>query len=171
MLGQTSPLLKKKIRPNVSIEIRKAEVKDMDSIRQLFSNCIMTVCKNDYSSNQLKAWASATDDIEIWYEKIQSQIFVVAEQEQLIVGLGSIANNDLLDLVYVHADFQRRGIARRILNTLLSEVQVNRVSVVNAHVSKTARAFFESRGFTLVREQSVSRRGVSLVNYIMTKAL
>jgi len=42
---------------------------------------------------------------------------------------------------------------------------------LTADVSKAARPFFERNGFELVREQSVVRRGVALMNYVMRKPL
>lgn len=37
------------------------------------------------------------------------------------------------------------------------------------HVSITARPFFEKRGYIVVKEQQVERRGVWLTNFVMRK--
>ena len=43
--------------------------------------------------------------------------------------------------------------------------------VVTTHASITARPFFEKRGYHVVKEQQVERRGVVLINYVMIKRL
>ena len=37
------------------------------------------------------------------------------------------------------------------------------------HVSITARPFFEKRGYRVVKEQQVERRGIRLTNFVMEK--
>lgn len=37
------------------------------------------------------------------------------------------------------------------------------------HASITARLFFEKRGFQVVKEQTVKRNGVEMMNYVMVK--
>src|ERR1700754_4279546 len=104
---------------DVSVTIRKAEETDLDIIRDLFSNCVMRVCANDYTSDQLKVWASSAVDRGRWLTKLHSQFFLVAECDDMIVGFGSLEEHDSVDLLYVHQDYQRTGIADKILNALL----------------------------------------------------
>lgn len=37
------------------------------------------------------------------------------------------------------------------------------------HASITARTFFEGRGYKVVKEQQVERKGIFLTNYVMIK--
>lgn len=37
------------------------------------------------------------------------------------------------------------------------------------HASITARPFFEKRGYRVVKEQQVERRGIRLTNFVMKK--
>ena len=70
-----------------------------------------------------------------------------------------------LDRLFVHADYQRKGIATAICNQLEQAVQGNIVT----HASITARPFFKKRGYTVVKEQQVERQGIFLTNFIMIK--
>ena len=155
----------------MSVTLRKAEATDVDILRELFSNCVMTVCVNDYSNEQLKVWISAADNRDIWSDKIRFQFFQVAEREGTIVGFGSLEGHDIIDLLYVHPEFQRIGIANGILGALLSRSKKEHVSLIKADVSKTARPFFESHGFRVRQEQAVTSHGISVINYKMEKNL
>lgn len=69
------------------------------------------------------------------------------------------------DHLFVHSDYQGKGIATAICSQLESAVQEN----IIAHVSITARPFFEKRGYRMVKEQQVERKGVFLTNFVMIK--
>jgi putative acetyltransferase len=60
------------------VRIKAAEVKDLEPILDLFRECVLSVCRADYSETQLKAWASASSNTERWIHKIQNQFFIVA---------------------------------------------------------------------------------------------
>ena len=88
---------------------------------------------------------------------------LVAEENKKIIGFGDIDKTGYLDRLYVHKDYQRRGVAAAICDGLERAVP----GKIITHASITARPFFEKRGYKVVREQRVERRGVLLVNFIM----
>ena len=96
---------------------------------------------------------------------LEHKTFVAAEGG-IIIGFGDIDKKGYLDRLYIHKDFQRRGIASTICDALESAVQV---PLITTHASITARPFFEKRGYRVVKEQTVMRMGVSLTNYLMEK--
>ena len=65
----------------------------------------------------------------------------------------------------MHKDYQRKGVAAAICDRL----EAVEAETIITHASITARPFFEKRGYTVVREQQVERRGVILKNYVMKK--
>ena len=90
----------------------------------------------------------------------------VSWQNKKIIGFGDIDKTGYLDRLYVHKDYQRRGVAAAICDGLERAVP----GKIITHASITARPFFEKRGYKVVREQRVERRGVLLVNFIMEKS-
>ena len=69
------------------------------------------------------------------------------------------------DRLFVHRDYQRRGIATALCDALESAAPAR----ITTHASITARPFFESRGYRVIRQQQVLRKGVLLTNYTMEK--
>ncbi|MCP8855721.1 MULTISPECIES: GNAT family N-acetyltransferase [Latilactobacillus] len=82
-----------------------------------------------------------------------------------MIGFGDIDQAGYLDRLFVHADYQRRGVATAICHQLEQAV----AGRVITHASITARPFFESRGYQVIREQQVARQGVLLTNFVMEK--
>ena len=68
-------------------------------------------------------------------------------------------------MLYVHKDYQRKGVASAICNKLEQRVQ----GKIFTHASITARPFFENRGYKVIKEQQVERQGVFLRNFVMEK--
>ena len=73
-----------------------------------------------------------------------------------------------LDLLYVRPACQGRGIGAALCDALEGLYPVGRLTV---HASRTARPFFERRGWRVVRAQRVERRGQTLENFVMEKEL
>ena len=150
------------------VVIRKYQTADLQEILELFYNTVHAVNSRDYSPKQLNVWAGAHPDTEIWDQTLREHYSLVAVRDQRIVGFGDMEFPDYLDRLYVHRDYQGQGIATLLCGELERWPEGGQVIV---HASITARPFFEGRGYQVVREQQVERKGVFLTNFIMIKNL
>lgn len=148
------------------MRIRDYQPSDCAALAELFYDTVHRVNARDYSPQQLDAWAAGTVDLAQWNSSFLEHHSLVALEGDVIVGFGDMDATGYLDRLYVHADYQRRGIATAICDVL--ERAAN-APVLTTHASITAKPFFEARGYTTLREQQVVRRGVALTNYVMEK--
>ncbi|MDO5544700.1 MAG: GNAT family N-acetyltransferase [Eubacteriales bacterium] len=146
--------------------LRDYKPSDCAELAQLFCDTVHTVNARDYSREQLDAWATGKVDLEAWNESFQAHHTVVAEVDGVLTGFGDMDETGYLDRLYVHKDHQRQGVATAICDAL---EQNAKAAEFTTHASITARPFFEKRGYTVVREQQVERRGVWLTNFVMKK--
>ena len=146
--------------------LRKYAKTDCAELAELFYDTVHTVNAKDYTREQLDAWATGEINLEEWDESFQAHLTVVAEMDGKIVGFGDMDKTGSLDRLYVHKDYQRRGVATAICDAL---EQNTKAAEFITHASITARPFFEKRGYTFVREQQVERRGKLLTNFVMRK--
>ena len=156
---------------NSKISIRLAKLSDLTEMHKMFVDTISAICKDDYSSEQIKAWTSSIENTQRWTDKLTSQYFLIAELDNKIVGYASLANNDYLDFLYVHKDLQRQGIADKLYSEIEREAIKKGGTVLHSDVSKTARPFFEKKGFKTLQKQTNIRQGVEIINYNMAKQL
>lgn len=147
------------------MELRRYRQSDCEELAALFYNTVHRINVRDYTEEQLNAWASGKADLEEWDRSLQRHFSVVAVEQGITVGFGDIDDSGYLDRLYVHADYQGRGIATAICNQLEGTVRGD----ITTHASVTARPFFEKRGYKVVKEQQVERKGVFLTNFIMKK--
>lgn len=149
-----------------TVTLRPYRVSDLEQLAQLFFDTIHTVNARDYTPVQLDAWADGKPDLECWNHSFLNHCTLVAVSEETIVGFGDLDDTGYLDRLYVHRDWQGRGIATVLCDALETHGDHARITT---HASITARPFFERRGYQVVREQRVERHGILLTNFVMTK--
>lgn len=147
------------------MKIRKYQSSDCKALADLFYHTVHTVNAKDYTKGQLQVWATGQVDLENWNQSLQEHFSVVAVENENILGFGDIDKTGYLDRLYVHKDYQRKGIATAICNQLEQAVQGSIIT----HASITARPFFEKRGYQVIKEQQVERQGIFLTNFVMEK--
>lgn len=145
--------------------IRKYEPADCAAMAELFYNTVHTINAKDYTGEQLNVWAAGKMDLEKWNQSFQAHYSLVAVLKGTLVGFGDIDETGYLDRLYVHKDYQKKGIATALCDAL----EAGNFSKVTTHASITARPFFEKRGYRVVKEQKVQRQGIFLTNYVMEK--
>lgn len=145
--------------------IRKYQSSDCKELTELFYHTVHTVNAKDYTKRQLDVWATGYADLKKWDESLQKHYSIVAVENKMIVGFGDIDKTGYLDRLYVHADYQRRGIATAICDRLEEAIQKNIIT----HASITAKPFFEKRGYKVIKKQNVERQGIFLTNFVMEK--
>ena len=145
--------------------IRNYEPQDCGELAELFYNTVHKVNAKDYTKEQLDVWATGKVDLEKWDQSFREHYSVVAVDGKIIIGFGDIDKTGYLDRLYVHADYQGKGVAAAICAKLEQKASGRIVT----HSSITARPFFEKRGYKIIREQQVERLGIYLTNFIMEK--
>lgn len=145
--------------------IRKYQASDCKELADLFYNTVHIVNAKDYTKEQLNVRATKQVDLEKWNKSLQEHFSVVALDNETIIGFGDIDKTGYLDRLFVHANYQKKGIATALCNQLEQAVQGD----ITTHASITAKPFFEKRGYKLVKEQQVERQGIFLTNYVMIK--
>lgn len=135
-------------------------------LAKLFYETVHCVNAADYTTVQLDAWATGEVDLDGWNGSFLTHQTLIAEKNGMIVGFGDMDESGYLDRLYVHKDYQRQGIATAICDAL--EI-ASGAYMFTTHASTTARLFFEHRGYKVVKEQQVERRGIMLTNFVMEK--
>ena len=144
------------------MRLRPYRSADLPAILDLFRNTVHTVCARDYTRSQLDAWAPAELDAAAWDASLLAHRTLVAAENGMIIGFADLGPDGYLDRLYVHRDWQGRGVASALCDAL--------PDARSTHASLTARPFFEKRGWRVVKEQQVERRGVRLTNFVMEKS-
>jgi len=151
--------------------IRRYQEKDCEQIEQIFYHTIHTVNVRDYNADQIAAWAPQIPEPNSWNETLLKNFTIVAEKDGIIIGFGDIEYNGYVNRLFVHKEYQGKGVATAIMNELERFAFENDIKKVYTAASITARPFFEKRGYVVIKQNSIERRGVFLTNFSMEKLL
>jgi GNAT superfamily N-acetyltransferase len=149
--------------------IRRYNDDDLESVVTLFTETVHQVSIHDYSSEQVAAWAPQPPDLIRWRERLAGLTLWVADSGGRLLGFCGLGPDGHVDLLYTDYRFQRQGVARSLYQQVETEARSRGVRRLFTEASLTARPFFESMGFGMIREQRVEFRGASFKNYAMEK--
>ncbi len=149
------------------MRIRHYEPSDAREIADLFHDAIHAIGNEHYSREQVEAWAPTPPDYQHWQRRLDRKQPFVAEMDQKIVGFIELDPDGHIDCMYTHKDYQRQGIAGQLYEYLKTIAHQQGIERLYVEASKLAKPFFEARGFRLVKENTIERRGQRLINYSM----
>ena len=153
------------------MNIRPYHSDDCQAILSLFYETVHKINQRDYTRKQIEAWTNNNNiDPTAWNLSLTRHKTLVVEMNGIIVGFGDL-NGNFLDRLYVHAEYQRRGIATAIMDRLERYAAEQNYTTIVTHASITAYPFFRDRNYQLLKEQQVERHGVFLKNIMMQKEL
>jgi putative acetyltransferase len=151
--------------------IRPYRAADAFELARIFRASVRSVPPGDYTASQILAWASALAEEAKFAARCARRSTWVAEADDRIAGFSDLESDGHIDMLYVHPRFQRRGVARALLEHLECVARSLRLSRLYAEASVTARPVFERLGFRVVTPQIVVVGGESMTNYRMEKIL
>lgn len=145
---------------------------DLRKAAKLFHDTVRHVNAHDYAEEQLRAWSPGDSRHHDEIVSLLSRQFTVGVKEcGILIGFGSLNAQNELDMLFVHKDRQRQGIASVIADELERAAAANGATRISAFSSITALPFFEARGYVVIRENTVTRRGAELSNFLVRKTL
>ena len=153
----------------MEIKLRPYQPTDLPEILKLFRETVHTVNLKDYTQEQLNAWAPETLDTEKWQATLSRNYSLIAEINNEIAGFADIDATAYFDHLFVHKNHQGKGVAKLLANAIEAHAVKQGYKVITVAASITAKPFFESRGYKVLKQQSVERLGQVLTNYLMEK--
>lgn len=156
---------------NTSIKVYRATIQDIGMITQLFRDTIQHVNSLDYPEAEIEDWSSWWTEHDKWQERIEEQYFIKAMIDDKTVGFSSLATDGYLDLMFTHKDYQRQGVAGKLLRKIERKAKEQGNVLIYSDVSITAKGFFEKHGYVVQKQQFKKSRNKELLNFRMTKTL
>lgn len=153
-----------------NIIIRNYDVRDTRMLVDIFYNTIHHINIRDYSEKQVQAWAPKESlQLEKWQKKWENLAPIVAVIEDKIVGFAELEQGGHIDCFYVHHEYQGKGVGKTLIKTIFKKAEEQSITRIFAEVSITAKQFFESNGFSIIKKRTSIRKGVKLMNFAMEK--
>ena len=157
---------------NTDFTIRIAQPADVLELKDLFQDTVLNINRRDYSKAEVEDWALCGNDISHIKEMIRTHFFIVATNQQLqVVGFASITQQGYLHSMFVHKDFQGKGIATILLNEIERYATATGIIRITSEVSLTARPFLvdsSASGYILIHLFPVLQKSLKSLNFHRT---
>ena len=154
-----------------AITLRPYRADDLADLVALFRASVHGIARRDYTDSQLQAWAPKVIDHDLFARRCLAKPTWIAECDGRIAGFSDLESNGHIDMLYVHPDCQRRGVARLLLTHIEQLARAQSLGRLYTEASITARPVFEALGFQMITAQTVIRRGEAMTNHRMEKWL
>lgn len=156
----------------MTVSVRPYEPDDAEPTWESYFHAVRDTASKDYSPDQVAAWAPAAVDLTEWNERRAAAHTFVAVIDDRVVGFSDVTDDGLLDMLFVHSAATGRGVARALVEAVVSKARELGLSELHTHASRTARPVFERFGFAVTRANEQNWiRGQNLPNYDMHLAL
>ena len=132
--------------------VRKAKHGDEEGIHLAHMESIKTVCKKDYSEEQLNAWGGRPYHFEQKRNLIDHHHVWVVEDSGKIEGYGllfidSDQEKAEIGALYLTNKVLGRGLGKEIVSKIKKKTKDLGLSEIILSSTKTAKKFYESQGF------------------------
>lgn len=180
--GKTSPLgdirtehftlLTREEWKRKNYHIRPLTEADIPEMQSLFHSTVLFINTKDYTQEEAEDWASCGDSVERWKMHLSNHQFVGAfNTDNKMVGYSSMNKDGYLHSMFVHKDWQGKGIASLLLTEVENMARQFGVTRITSEVSLTARPFFEKQGYSVIKSQKAKANQLELTNFVMQKLL
>ena len=151
--------------------IRRLLDDEYEDVVKLITQTVHTVCADDYTKEELDAWAPSNFDVPRFRENLSDSLNLVAFEKGKLVGFISMERNGYINRLYTHKDFLHRGIGAALFKKAESWAIKNSICELSLDSSKTAEGFYLKMGFKKSGISTISRNGVVLRNTVMKKVI
>lgn len=165
-------MVKEIFRETSKYKIRQLEERDIPEMQELFRSTVLNINIKHYTKEEVEDWASCGDNPGRWKELLSYNQYIGAfNEESLMVGFSSMNKEGYLHSMFIHKNWQGKGVATQLLSEVEHMARQYKVTEITTEVSLTARPFFEKKGYEVVNIQKCRANKLKLTNFVMRKLL
>ncbi len=151
--------------------IREFRIGDELALYQVFFSAIHEIAHQDYTPEQINAWAPAEIDRDKWVYRMCSIKPFVVEIAGQIVAYADVQSSGYIDHFFVAGAVARQGVGSMLMNHIHQFATAQGITILTSHVSLTAQPFFTKFEFSVIEQCFPVIQGVVLSNALMSKNL
>ena len=154
-----------------AIAIRRYDRADAQATLQVFREAVRRGAAELYDEAKRLAWAPTLIDLREWTATRGRGRTWVAEKHGEVVGFIDLDIEGLIGMLYVHPEHAREGIGGALLDEVERAARELDISKLRVQASLVAQPLLRRKGFIVVQNRLVERRGEWLAQAKMEKVL
>lgn len=147
----------------MDIQIRLARPEDLDRVIELQTQALEILSSANYNAQQIQALVTGQA---AW--RGRDEVIFLAEFAGELVGFSGLSTQrPQITAVYTHPQFARQGIGTQILQALEAAATEKRYPSIWVISSLTAVAFYQARGYKLLRKTGFRAEGGEWIDCVV----
>lgn len=145
---------------------------DTSRLQDLYAQSVEELTQDDYDEDQRLAWIARAADGGAFAARLARNTTLLVELDGELLGFASLTpDNATVDLLYVHPYAAGQGVGSALLDALERLATARGAATLSVDASDTAEGFFISRGYEVVRRNTIPVEDVWLSNTTMQRSL
>ena len=149
--------------------LRVAGAHDVPRLAELYVASVRTLGPQTYTPAQVEAWAAFAADAAEFRRYVLDPVTLVLEDAGILVGFCGVDHRGHVASLYVRGEYGRRGLGSALLLAALEDARRRGVRRFHAEASDLSLPVFLRQGFTHVRTERASRRGVVFERHLVRR--
>jgi putative acetyltransferase len=136
------------------MKIRKSTLEDSAEIARLHRGTIRSVNSKDYPPEDIEVWSGRAKASRV-RDSHSIAVRYVAIEKGKIIGFVDISkeNPEKLWGLYIHKDFIGKGVGTKLLEKIEQVAKRMGAKTFEATATITAKAFYEAKGFKVIKKE------------------
>lgn len=150
--------------------VKRADASELQTLRSVF---VLAVEESGsvYTAGQKAAWVSVGAGIGFWEELLRLEYVAAAYELDQLCGFTSMNQRGDLSMLYVHPEFQRKGVGTRLIEHIVDHATEEGYAHLRADASVLLKPLLLKLDFELMEEYQKEIRGQVFHNAILMREL
>ena len=141
------------------VQLRPYEPADAAATWKVFHAAVRSTALACYSAEQVAAWAPDDVDADRWAHRRAAAWTLVAVHNGQVAGFTDLTDAGELDMLYVHPEHARRGVATCLVAGVVTEARRRGLLRLDVRASRVLQPLLERFGFVLDEDIPDNRIG------------
>ncbi|WP_298318598.1 GNAT family N-acetyltransferase [uncultured Aquimarina sp.] len=155
----------------MNYQISRATDSDLPLMQRLFYQTVTIYGSKIFTKEEVKIFSRLALDKKHWIQKFAEDFVYNAKLNGEVVGSFSLSKDGVIEYIFVHQNYQGRGIAKELYKTLENVSKEANIEVLTTRINMSTRDFFKKNGFEIIKSIEKVAGGEDIVTYNGVKNL
>lgn len=152
-------------------QISRATETDLALMQRLFYQTVTTYGSVLFTKEEIKIYSRLATNKSYWLKKFKKAFIYNAKLNGEIVGSFSMDASGNIEYVFVHQNYQGKGIAKSLYATIEEVAKQENIDTLTTQINILTKGFFEKNGFDIIKNEVEVVGGDKVVSYSGVKKL
>ncbi|WP_299257831.1 GNAT family N-acetyltransferase [uncultured Aquimarina sp.] len=149
----------------MNYQISKATDSDLPLMQRLFYQTVTIYGSKIFTKEEVKIYSRLALDKKHWIQKFTEDFVYNAKLNGEVVGSFSLSKDGVIEYIFVHQNYQGRGIAKELYKTLERVTKEARIGILTTRINMSTKDFFKKNGFEIIKSIEKVAGGEDIVTY------